>query len=296
MFVALPVFNPYWRMRTGISVASCGMIQLNPIATYCKDLSVAAEFLTTKQVQDLLKVDRTTVYRMLKDGRLKGVRIGQQWRFPLEELNSLLSKEGSNGSAPVPVVTEILPVHCVQVIQDVFSDIAQVGAVTISPDGQQLTTISNCSDFCGLLLATESGRESCMASWTKTTARGNGHSTPSCHAGLQCAGGRIEVGGRDVAVLIAGQYYTESPILAEQHSRVIELAAKHGIDAGKLLEAAAEINVLDEHKRNQMSVWLKKIADTFEQISSERANLMGRLRDIANLTGIPGAAVHEGDS
>ena len=28
-------------------------------------------FLTTKQVQNLFKVDRITVYRMLQDGRLK---------------------------------------------------------------------------------------------------------------------------------------------------------------------------------------------------------------------------------
>ena len=37
-------------------------------------------YLTTKQVQDLFKVDRITIYRMLQDGRLKGVKIGNQWR------------------------------------------------------------------------------------------------------------------------------------------------------------------------------------------------------------------------
>ena len=45
---------------------------------------------TVKQVQDLLKVDRITVYRMLQDGRLKGIKIGHQWRFNASELEHLL--------------------------------------------------------------------------------------------------------------------------------------------------------------------------------------------------------------
>ncbi len=40
------------------------------------------DLLTTREVQELLKVDRITIYRMLQDGRLHGMKIGQQWRFP----------------------------------------------------------------------------------------------------------------------------------------------------------------------------------------------------------------------
>ena len=48
-------------------------------------------YLTAKQVEDLLNVDRTTIYRMLKDGRLAGVKIGQQWRFYTHKVEELLS-------------------------------------------------------------------------------------------------------------------------------------------------------------------------------------------------------------
>ncbi len=51
------------------------------------------ELLTTKQIQDLLQVDRITVYRMLNDGRLKGVKIGNQWRFPQSEIDRLTGEE-----------------------------------------------------------------------------------------------------------------------------------------------------------------------------------------------------------
>ena len=48
------------------------------------------DLLTSRQVQEILKVDRITVYRMLNDGRLKGVKIGQQWRFHNSEVERLL--------------------------------------------------------------------------------------------------------------------------------------------------------------------------------------------------------------
>lgn len=39
------------------------------------------DLLTTRQLQELLQVDRITIYRMLNDGRLQGFKVGGQWRF-----------------------------------------------------------------------------------------------------------------------------------------------------------------------------------------------------------------------
>ena len=60
------------------------------------------ELLTTRQVQSILQVDRTTIYRMLKDGRLRGVKVGQQWRFHDTDVRALLSGE-TNGVRPETV-------------------------------------------------------------------------------------------------------------------------------------------------------------------------------------------------
>jgi excisionase family DNA binding protein len=60
---------------------------------------MTATLLTAQQVQDLLDVDASTVYRMASDGRLPAVRIGRQWRFPAEEINALLvPSQGSQAS------------------------------------------------------------------------------------------------------------------------------------------------------------------------------------------------------
>ena len=113
-------------------------------------VSIMDELVTTKQVQNLLQVDRITVYRMLKDGRLSGVKVGSQWRVPRTELQELLLGERSLEVTPERELhpAEILPVHCLQVIQDVFAEMSNVGSLTADPEGQPLTEISNSCEFC----------------------------------------------------------------------------------------------------------------------------------------------------
>ena len=99
------------------------------------------ELITTRQVQDLLQVDRITIYRMLKDGRLNGVKVGNQWRFHRNEIDKFFKTETKSEETPSSI--EILPVHCIGVVQDVFADIVNVGSVTTDLDGQPITEISN---------------------------------------------------------------------------------------------------------------------------------------------------------
>jgi excisionase family DNA binding protein len=48
--------------------------------------------LSTKQVADRLGVDTKTVLRYLHNGKLKGTRIGRDYRIPESALNALLTK------------------------------------------------------------------------------------------------------------------------------------------------------------------------------------------------------------
>ncbi|MCA9925804.1 MAG: helix-turn-helix domain-containing protein, partial [Anaerolineales bacterium] len=43
---------------------------------------IMAEMLTAKDIQALLQVDRSTVYRMAEAGRIPAIKVGRQWRFP----------------------------------------------------------------------------------------------------------------------------------------------------------------------------------------------------------------------
>lgn len=62
--------------------------------------TAADKLLTARQVQTMLEVDRSTVYRMAEDGRLPAIKVGRQWRFPHERIIDLLHLD-----TQAPVVT-----------------------------------------------------------------------------------------------------------------------------------------------------------------------------------------------
>jgi excisionase family DNA binding protein len=241
--------------------------------------------LTAKQLQDLLQVDRTTIYRMLSDGRLTGIKVGGQWRFSRKEVDDMLAGVVSTKPVETRTPIEILPIDCLQSIQNVFAEIAGVGAITTAPDGEPLTEVSHPCHFCNIVQSTESGRQACIASWRQLAAQSSRRPAFStCHAGLQYARARIEIEDTLIAVLVAGQFYVVTPDTHEELDRLHQLADKHQLDLDALIEAAAELPRLDSHKREHMSGWLETVAHSFEDISNERAALLERLRRIATLS------------
>ncbi len=247
-------------------------------------MQTTSDLLTVKEVQVLLKVDRITVYRMVKDGRLTGVKIGQQWRFARDQLDSLISGERSLKSSPTGL-PQVLPLHCLQSVQDVFADIAEIGSIMTAPDGVPLTRMSNPSKFCSLILASESGRRACIGSWRELT--GNPDRKPSfipCHAGLQYARACVHVSGTLVAILVAGQFHLSAPGADAAGPQIRQLAKQHGIDPKALADAARELPVLQARKQERLGKWLADIARTFEEVGCERAELMNRLQHIADVS------------
>lgn len=246
------------------------------------------ELLTAKQVQERLQVDRTTIYRMLKDGRLQGVKVGQQWRFPRLEVEALLSGTPVPPSRETPRLShDVLPIHCLQAVQDVSAETVEVGAIITDDAGNPLTQISNSCRFCDLILSTESGQQACINSWRKLA---NQHEKLpqffTCHAGFQYARARIEVDGVVAAMFIAGQFFTESPEPAKRKAEIQTLARQHGLDETELAAADRERHVLSTSKQAKISQWLEKLARTFTIISLERAEMLDRLQRIADLSGL----------
>jgi excisionase family DNA binding protein len=240
------------------------------------------ELLTAREVQDLLKVDRVTVYRMLKDGRLSGVKVGQQWRFEQASVDRLLSGEQPEQRTPSRPA-DVLPLHCIQPIQDVFAEVAGVSAVTVAPGGEPLTTPSGSCRFCALIQSSPSGMRACQESWRQLSDAEPG-AFATCHAGLNYAHGTISVDGELVALIIAGQFHAEPPNPAAAQSQIARLAAAHGLGDEALAEAAAAIPILDARAHEQLAGWLRRVAGTFETIAHERAALLCRLRRIAEMT------------
>ena len=55
------------------------------------------EMVTPMMAARLLGIGRTTIYRMLSEGELPGVRFGKTWRLPVVELRRHLAEQGIRG-------------------------------------------------------------------------------------------------------------------------------------------------------------------------------------------------------
>ncbi len=51
------------------------------------------ELLTPKEMQTLLQVDRSTIYRMAEAKRLPAIKVGKQWRFPADAVEKWLQQQ-----------------------------------------------------------------------------------------------------------------------------------------------------------------------------------------------------------
>lgn len=51
-----------------------------------------SEYLTPREVMDLLYIGKNTLYKLLNSGELKGFRIGRQWRVKRDELAKFSDK------------------------------------------------------------------------------------------------------------------------------------------------------------------------------------------------------------
>jgi excisionase family DNA binding protein len=242
-------------------------------------------FLTAKQVQELLNVDRTTIYRMLKDGRLQGVKMGKHWRFPERAVEVLLQNTKSS-PLDLPVSNQtFFPIPCIQSIQDIFAEVAEVGALTTNRDGQPITEVSNSCEFCRMILESPLGRQACTASWNKLARQTASRPVfTRCHAGLMYARACIDIRGELAAILVTGQFYAEQPDPDEAAVRYERLALAYQIDPLLLKQAGLLISVLDIRRISKISGWLEKVAASFKQIGTERGDLINRLRQIAAMS------------
>ncbi len=250
------------------------------------------DFFTTRQVQDILKVDRITVYRMLQDGRLKGVKIGQQWRFAQQEVERMvgmrLSVEDTAFESPDPN----FPAHCVQTIQDLFAEVSQISALVVDMQGNPLTQISHPTRFCQLLLSSKIGKNLCQASW-QSFARSsvsqdgaNGSKFFICQAGLQYIGAPIFDKEEQVGLFLTGQLYWQPPDPQEEAGRIRRLASESGLPSAELQSAVREVPVIPVEQHARVESWPFTAARAIQSILYERLCFVERLQQIATLTQI----------
>lgn len=256
------------------------------------------DFLTTRQLQEILHVDRTTIYRMADAGRVPAVKVGNQWRFPRRQIESWL-KTQSEAAVAADAVTpafpagvgssrsmdKLLPAECVLKIQDAFADLLGVTLVVADMTGAPLLPCSNVCGFLQLALHSPGGRQWCQTEWAALAA--NPSVMPELlhsQCGLLHTRGLVRVGSeikaQVVAAGIAPEQWPPEPCDLARLAELLDLpeeAVRGEIAHVHRLEAAACAQLL---------IHVQRIADIIAHIISERNLLFTRLQHIADLSQI----------
>lgn len=246
------------------------------------------EFLTTRQVQDLFKVDRITIYRMLNDGRIKGVKVGNQWRFARAEIARLLGEPSEEIETPAPIIkVNDFPVDCVEKLQGIFGGLLGVGVISVNLEGEPLTKPTLANPFCQMMLANPQTRNACQESWRRIALKTTGNPAfHVCHAGLCYLRSPIKMDGRNAAWMVTGQFYTAPHNLEKSKEAILAVAKKHDLDQEAVLQAAQEIPVLKHTQQEKVQEWAPKITETVQSLLHERSDLVSRLERIAEIVAI----------
>jgi len=253
------------------------------------------EMLTAKDMQSLLQVDRSTIYRMAEAGRLPAIKVGKQWRFPAEQVNDWLHLGGTaSGVTAGPAaqvksdddeLAELLPLECVQLIQDSFSELLGVMLVVTDITGKPITRPSN---PCGLFQAISQvphALQRCIQSWHELAVMIDLEPRFSeSHLKLHCTRALIRDGSELKGMVVAGCVApSEWPPSDEE---IAVMAAEFGVEAELLQARVDDVYFLSHDQRETVLNHIQQIANIVSHIVCERKTLIGRLEAIADLTSL----------
>ncbi len=252
-----------------------------------------SELLTTKQLTEILQVDRTTIYRMADQGRIPGVKVGNQWRFPRSQIESWLQSHGfAFGQAPVTVqpankfttateieLRELLPVECIEQILDGFTELLGIMGLVTDLQGHALTRPSN---PCGYFLAVDqspNAHKRCLQHWTLMAK------TPSLmprfqpsHLGLLCARGFIRVDTEIKGMVILGGIAPQKWPPTDQ--KIQNIADDLGVDVSLIKQHMHEVHHLSPEERERALPYVQRIADIITHIATDRQRRLTQLQKI----------------
>ncbi|MDJ0923777.1 MAG: helix-turn-helix domain-containing protein [Acidimicrobiia bacterium] len=248
--------------------------------------------LTTKQVQELFRVDRSTIYRMAEDGRLPAVKVGRQWRFPSDRVESLLGQ--SNGetvpsprdaSVPSEITLEtVLPADTAQAVADLAADLFGVMAVVTDMNGQALTTVAN---PCGYFTAVFQGiytADRCSEGWRRLGEEIDlePRFLPS-HLGFLCARSFIRIGSKLAGMVIVGGVAPEDWPPSDEE--IANVAAETGSPDEVIREHVNEVYWIDAAHQDWIVRNLSRVSDLISHLADGHGRLVQRLETIAALAG-----------
>ncbi len=170
-------------------------------------------------------------------------------------------------------LTDLIDVDILQQVQDAFSDMTGMAALTTDADGNPVTKGSNFTDFCNKY--TRQSRlgcircEECDKHGAELTLESGKACTYYCHAGLVDFAAPIMANGVMVGSFIGGQILPEEPEL----SKFEKIARELDIDPDEYKEAVKRVPITTKEKMDKAARSLCVIANVLSNTAYQSHSL-----------------------
>ena len=261
-------------------------------ARHERNPTTVTSFLTTREVQDLLKVDRSTVYRMAEDGRLPGIKVGRQWRFPSERIDAFFGgrvepndvPKGGTISADFDGLGGHLPLDATQGLVALIGEL--IGAMVIITDmsGRPVSGVANPCGLYEAMVHHPGVQSRCVDGWRSyaNDLELEPVFRPS-HFGFLCARGLLRVGTSLEGMLIVGGY--APPDWPPSPEQAAHIATELGVPTAEVVAHADEVFHADGEQLDAVLSLLPRISLAISQLAASQRALVDRLGLIADLAG-----------
>jgi len=254
-------------------------IDMHMLHEYAEDAAPWARLLTTRDVAALMRVDKSTVYRMAEDGRLPAVKVGRQWRFPEDRLLEWLGSGRSPAAGMTGAAGEqhvLITPEAGRALSDLLGDLLGVMVVLTDMAGRPLAEAGN---PCGLFTVAHrypGVLERCISGWREMADEPDleprWRDTP---LGFLCARTLVRVGDRlQGMILVGGIAPARWPPAPEEVRR---LAAALGVPVEAIAPHLEQVHRLDPEQQERVLRMLPRLGA-----------LMSRLAEAADLPADPG--------
>ncbi len=234
-------------------------------------------FLTSQEMQDLINVDRSTVYRMAEDGRLPGVKVGRQWRFPADRVAAQLGLtiEPEEHPAPAPQsgtdLEHLLRPEVAQAIADLIGELFGVMAVITDMGGRPITNVANPCGYYAAIADQPGAVEACMSQWQLFAHEP--HVAPRwvrTHLGFLCARTFVWVDLKPVGMIVVGG--VTPPAWPPSPDQIEEISSAVGVPSEILLGTVEETWNIDADARRRVLRLLPQLGDLISQLAAARSH------------------------
>ena len=244
--------------------------------------------LTTKDVQEIINVDRSTIYRMAEAGKLPAVKIGRQWRFPADEIEAFLSGVGDADPEPpqdsgTDLATRLLP-GVAKPLADLLGSIFGVMVLVTDLEGEPLMEPSNPCGLFAYVHGSAEAQDRCAETWRDLGS--DPHLLPKFRPtplGFNCARDLIRVNGDVIGMVVMGGVAPDPWPPAPDE--INALATDLHVDPAALVSHIDEVFHASDDQQEWILEFLPLITSMFSRIAEERSKLVERLDSIASLAG-----------